>query len=83
MWSMWSGYLREGSGARTRQELAAAGIPLHQIHASGHATVTDLQRLAAALTPARIVPIHTAAPERYVETFDRVERHADGVWWDV
>lgn len=83
VWSMWDGYLREASGERVRRELDEAGIPMRSVHASGHATVEDLRRLAAALDPARIVPIHTSAPERYAETFDRVERHADGEWWQV
>jgi ribonuclease J len=83
VWSMWGGYLAEPSGDRLRAGLDAARIPLHQIHASGHATVDDLQGLAAALDPARIVPIHTAAPEAYSEISNRVERHPDGEWWQA
>jgi ribonuclease J len=83
VWSMWTGYLREASGERICAQLDRGDIPLRRLHASGHASVADLQRLADALYPARIVPIHTAAPERYASTFERVEPHADGEWWEV
>jgi ribonuclease J len=52
-------------------------------HASGHARIEDLQELAAALAPARVVPIHTSAPERYDRFFERVEVHEDNEWWQV
>ena len=52
-------------------------------HASGHATVADLERLVAALRPERVVPIHTATPERFSELFACAELHADGKWWPV
>jgi len=77
------GYLSDASGDRVNGQMDAAGVLLHRVHASGHARVADLRHLADALAPARIVPIHTAAPERYAETFDRVERHADGEWWQA
>ena len=35
------------------------------------------------MRPRRVVPIHTACPERYEEFFDDVELHDDGEWWDV
>jgi len=83
VWSMWSGYLENEGGQRTARWLADRGIPLTEIHASGHATVADLQRLAGAFDPARIVPIHTAHPDLYPGLFDGVELHPDGEWWEV
>lgn len=83
VWSMWPGYLDGPSGSRLRSWLADHEIPLTTIHASGHAAVSDLQALAAAIGAQRVVPIHTAAPERYAELFSNVEAHQDGVWWDV
>jgi ribonuclease J len=32
---------------------------------------------------ARVVPIHSFAPQRFPEFFDRVELHEDGEWWLV
>jgi ribonuclease J len=83
VWSLWPGYLDEPSGARMRRTLHAAGVPLVLDHASGHASVTDLQLLATALHPGKVVPIHTEAGDRFDEYFADVEAHRDGEWWEV
>ena len=83
MWSLWPGYLTQPSGLRFRQLIDEAGIPLIHHHTSGHAYVEDLQRLANAFDPARIVPIHSEATDRFADHFPRVEQHADGTWWEV
>ncbi|MDO8392487.1 MAG: MBL fold metallo-hydrolase [Actinomycetota bacterium] len=83
VWSLWSGYLRDGSGERLQQFLAERSIPLSTIHTSGHASVVDLQRLVGAVRPDRLVPMHSGASSRFVELFPNVERHDDGEWWDV
>jgi ribonuclease J len=58
------------------------GIDLKIIHVSGHASVEDLQRLAAAINADKVIPIQTDVPELF-DSFDRVEIHGDGEWWDV
>ena len=85
LWSMWPGYLDEPSGVRLRSWLDSRGIPLTIAHASGHATVADLQRLVHAMRPGKVVPIHTQEPERFSERFPkaRVALHSDGNWWDA
>jgi ribonuclease J len=83
IWSLWPGYLREPSGARMRRTLEAAGVPFVLDHSSGHAPVADLQLLAAALRPGRVVPMHTEAGDRFDEYFADVEVHRDGEWWEV
>jgi ribonuclease J len=83
VWSLWPGYLDQPSGRRTRQLLESLDIPLHLIHASGHARVEDLKALADAMSPARVAPIHTSAPEQFVRLFEPVELHRDGEWWDA
>ncbi len=83
IWSLWPGYLREPSGARLPRTLEAAGVPFVLDHASGHASVADLQRLVAALRPGRVVPIHTEAGDRFDEYFAHVDVHPDGEWWEV
>jgi ribonuclease J len=83
IWSMWPGYLQEPSGTRLCAWLDRHGIPLVIHHTSGHAFIPDLQRLVAALAPARVVPIHSYAGDRFAEFFPRVERWRDGEWWDV
>lgn len=82
-WSLWPGYLDQPGSDRLISWLSANDIPLKLLHASGHASVPDLQRLATAICADRVVPIHTSAPERFPDLFDRVEPHADEDWWEV
>jgi ribonuclease J len=78
IWSQWDGYLKEGSGAHLKADCEARGIPFEIIHTSGHASIADLQRLAAAVRPKALVPIHTFEPERFPELFESVVQHQDG-----
>jgi ribonuclease J len=83
IWSQWSGYLKNPSGKALSLELDRKDIPLKIIHTSGHASENDLKRLAAAVAPKALVPIHTSRPTSYKEMFDNVRVHADGEWWDA
>jgi len=83
IWSLWSGYLTEPSGIRLRSFLDNHDIPLVELHTSGHASVADLSRLAKALKPDRIVPIHTFGPHRFADHFRNVMMEDDGIWWEV
>ena len=82
-YSMWSGYLKEERCRRVMQWLKDNDVPWQSIHTSGHASLPDLQRFAAALAPKKLVPIHTFEGDRYPELFENVTRHHDGVWWQV
>ena len=82
-YSMWQGYLKAESSQRVMQWLETNGIPWGSIHTSGHASVADLQRFAAALAPRSLVPIHSFETGRFAEFFDNVDRKEDGVWWEV
>jgi len=83
IWSMWPGYLEDERMIEFREFLDRHQIPLTVLHASGHATIEDLVRLAEAMKPARIVPIHTAHPERFVSIFGHAEPRRDLEWWEV
>jgi ribonuclease J len=83
IWSQWEGYLGDGAGARLRTECEARGIPFEVLHTSGHASVADLQRLAAAIAPTVLVPIHTFDGCRFPELFRNVVKREDGEWWEV
>jgi len=85
LWSLWPGYLDQPSGVELRAWLDENHIPLTAAHASGHSTTADLRRLIDAKWPARIVPIHTRAPEAFHESFPGacIEPHQDGEWWHV
>ena len=69
IWSQWDGYLKQPRGEALLADLAARGIPLSQAHTSGHASIPDLKRLAAAVAPKVLVPIHTFEAGRFPELF--------------
>jgi ribonuclease J len=81
VWSMWTGYLDDQAGAHLRAWLEQRGIPLTVAHSSGHASVEDLQRFAAAISARQVVPIHTGAPKRFSGFFANVVLRDDGEWW--
>jgi ribonuclease J len=83
IWSMWPGYLKRESEKRYIDFLKRHGIQMEIHHASGHAYLEDLKRLATAVAPKRLVPIHSFAPDAFVNHFDNVEPHRDGEWWQV
>jgi ribonuclease J len=83
IWSQWEGYLKEGPGAELREDCKRRNIPFEVIHTSGHASPVDLKRLAAAIAPKRLIPIHTFERERYPKLFDNVLLTNDGEWIDV
>jgi ribonuclease J len=82
VWTMWPGYLEGDAGERTLRSFRRRNIPLSVVHASGHASVRDLQGLAAAIGADEVVPIHTPTPEAYAPLFDRVVERPDGRWWE-
>lgn len=84
IWSQWEGYLRQPRGRALAADLAARNIPLALAHTSGHASIPDLKRLAAAIAPRRLVPIHTFEPQRFPTLFGPcVDIKEDGQWWDT
>lgn len=83
IWSQWSGYLEQERGKTLVQDLAQHGIPLEHAHTSGHASIKDLKRLASAIAPKMLVPIHTFKPQSFFDHFDAVALKQDGEWWDV
>lgn len=83
IWSQWDGYLADGSGARLKAQCDTRGIPFEVLHTSGHASIADLKRLAAAIAPKALVPIHTFEGWRFPELFGNVVARQDGEWWEV
>jgi ribonuclease J len=80
IWSQWDGYLTEGAGAKVKLDCEARGIPFESIHTSGHASPIDLKRLASAVAPKRLIPIHTFERDRFPDLFDNVTVVDDGQW---
>jgi ribonuclease J len=80
IWSQWEGYLQD---SRLRADCEKRGIPFEIIHTSGHANPGDLKRLAAAVAPKRLIPIHTFERHRFTDLFDNVALVDDGQWIEV
>jgi ribonuclease J len=83
IWSQWDGYLTDGAGAMLKMDCEARGIPFESIHTSGHASPADLKRLAAAVAPKRLIPIHTFERERFPRLFDNVSLIDDREWIEI
>ena len=76
IYSMWPGYLESNTGYQ--RFCVTYTIPLTKIHTSGHAYYDDLKRLAEALKPKALVPIHTLAGDDFGKHFRNVVRLDDG-----
>jgi ribonuclease J len=83
VFSQWEGYWDQPGYDGLRAWLVKHEIPKVSIHTSGHASPHDLKRFVDALSPARVVPIHSFRPDRYPDLFERVEPHGDGDWWEA
>lgn len=82
-YSMWGGYLKEDYLIQFQAWLAERGIPISQIHTSGHAPISDLKRFANALSPKRLIPIHSFETSSFAKFFNNVEIKNDGEWWII
>ena len=83
IYSQWLGYL-DGTRAdyfgsdRISACRSDPAVNFVYAHTSGHAPVADLQRLAAALNPRKLVPIHTEHGEDFSQLFANVVTLNDG-----
>ena len=82
IYSMWSGYLDQGKDD-IRDWCNKYSINFKIYHTSGHSDIIGMQDLANALSPKRLVPIHSFQPERFEHYFSNVEQKNDGQWWEV
>lgn len=84
IWSQWDGYLQSDANQAFQAALVVRGVPIETVHTSGHASIMDLQRLAEAMAPDALVPVHTFSGDRFAELFGtNVSRRMDGESWEV
>jgi len=83
IYSQWEGYWEQGAYDMVKDWLERHSIPKLSIHTSGHAGPSELKKMVKALSPRKVVPIHSFFPEKYPELFQNVEAHNDGEWWEV
>ncbi len=82
IYSLWPGYL-ERDRVDLRDWARNAGAAFEVVHSSGHADRADLARMAKAIDPRWLIPIHTHHPEAYPELFPRVRPLPNGTWLDL
>ncbi len=62
------------------------GLPMYQIHSSGHMMPTELRETIAKVSPSTLVPIHTEQPKLYelfVKDLCKVHQPFKGETWKV
>jgi len=83
IYSMWKGYRDSDYQQSFERWLAEQGFNFIYKHTSGHAKVSDIQKLIDGLNPKRIVPIHTMSPEAFLGYSDKVDLQQDGVPFQI
>lgn len=79
IYSLWPGYL-ERDRTDLREWAKQKDMDFHIVHSSGHESSADLYRMAQAVAPQRLLPIHTVHPERYAAFPAHIEVAANGEW---
>ncbi len=57
---------------RLKEWLTLYGLPLYQVHASGHATAYDLRRAVEIIQPKRVFVVHTENPRLYARFLEKL-----------
>ncbi|PWR25342.1 MBL fold metallo-hydrolase [Zavarzinia aquatilis] len=76
--SMWRGYFDDPRFAGPLDWCRSHGVPIHQIHTSGHASPADLRAFAGAMKPGVVVPVHGVKWDEAAEGFPPLRRLDDG-----
>jgi ribonuclease J len=88
IYSQWLGYI-DGTHAsyfgsdRISALRSDSAVNFVYAHTSGHATVKELERLAKALKPKMLIPIHTEHSEDFSQIFTNVVTLNDGEVFDL
>ena len=87
IYSQWQGYLenstvnkpynRPENFLRSIRNGNVAGAAFAYAHTSGHATLADLKRFTAAISPKSLIPIHTEHAHLYKKHFENVVELSD------
>jgi ribonuclease J len=69
IYSLWDGYKKDSYTNTFLTYLEGRDMKLSDLHTSGHADTGALKKLASALCPKNIIPIHTEAAQEYSGLF--------------
>ncbi len=81
IYSMWAGYLEKDdyyTGFCDKYQLR-----LKKVHVSGHAYRNALKKLASALKPDLLIPVHTLSADKFDTFFDNVVQLDDGSTFEL
>ena len=74
IYSMYEGYKEQpGTTKDFISFITGKGMPIENIHTSGHADISGLKRMVKAVKPKHIVPIHTFEREKYIELYKETD----------
>jgi ribonuclease J len=65
VYSLWDGYLKKEYTAGFIEWMEGRGCRIEHVHSGGHATITTLKKVIAALSPKYVIPVHTEKPEGF------------------
>lgn len=79
IYSMWPGYLERDTPMKEMQTyFQEKGIRFEFLHTGGHAGILDLKRMAEAMKPSMVIPIHSFHSEEFMDKFSNVTLVKDG-----
>jgi ribonuclease J len=71
VYSMWNGYKEKDKKTKEFLDfIAGKGMPIKDIHTSGHADLSGLKRMVEVVKPKHIAPIHTFEGDKYPALFE-------------
>ena len=79
VYSMWPGYFQTSKPLnKMRSYFEEKNVRIEYLHTGGHASIQDLTKLAKALNPSTIIPIHSDHAGKYKDYFPNVALLDDG-----
>jgi ribonuclease J len=78
IYSLWNGYRDNYYQNEFEYLLNKIGFSIYAMHTGGHATMSDINKVLQELKPRRIIPIHTMAPELFINLADQILLKKDG-----
>ena len=84
VYSMWLGYLKRNKPLqRLKKWTEDKGIGFRFVHTGGHAMLSDLKKMAEAISPKYLIPIHSFHAEQFERHFKNVRQINDNMVFEV
>jgi len=83
VYSLWQGYRDSEYQQKFEKYLDQTGFERTSIHTSGHASVSDIERVITGLDPKKIIPIHTMMPAAFNGISNKTECKEDGKSFEI